>query len=100
MQCDHLPAAVLHHDKEAGVETREIHRVADDATGEIRESAIDSTSQLGQCVGAAAVLLGEMQIAGDLEHHGGLVRQGSRPANIFLRNSGAIEPVEYPEHAQ
>src|SRR6266516_3849909 len=39
-----------------------------------------------------------MQVTIILEHDCGLIRQGTRAANVLLRNPGAVQPLQHTEH--
>ncbi len=64
------------------------------------QRSIDFASEFDQGLGAAAVLLRRIQIAGHFQHDRGLIGERAGAANIFLRDAGAVEPVEDAEPSE
>ena len=101
MHRGHLPASLLRHRSSPAREpvssaVRQTKRRANSGKRKDRQFRGPVRSGLG----APAVLLGKMQIAGNFERHGGLIGKGTGATNIFLRNSGAVQTIEHAKHPQ
>ena len=103
MKCDSLKASVLKQRQRPGARTGQFDGAARRNCGQNPAGAAApsiSRASSHQGFGAAAMLLRQMQIARNLQHHGNLVGKRAGTANIFLRNAGAVQPVEHGKHAQ
>ncbi len=64
------------------------------------ENGVQLERQRDQDLGAAAVLLRLLEIAGEFQGDGHLRREGASAANIFVTDGRDFDAIEHAKHAQ
>ena len=101
VQRDRLESRVLKHSDRTSGGSCQFDGPLDELAGEIGkvEKTVDLPRQVRERIGAAAMLLGLVEVVRNFQGNRNLCRERTGAANILLRDACVVEAIKHAKHA-